>query len=65
LGGVANTPLLAQEAARSLIGKPLTAVSIAEAAELAAVGAQPLPQTAYKQELAVRLTQAALEDCMQ
>jgi xanthine dehydrogenase YagS FAD-binding subunit len=65
LGGVANTPLLAQEAARSLIGKPLTAVTIAEAAELAAVGAQPLPQTAYKQELAVRLTQVALEDCMQ
>ncbi len=60
LGGVANTPLLAEDAAASLIGKPLIDESIAAAAALAARGAQPLPQTAYKQELVMRLVCAAL-----
>jgi len=62
LGGVANTPLLAEEAAASLIGKPLTDESIAIAAELAARGAQPLPQTVYKKELVMGLVRAALTE---
>jgi xanthine dehydrogenase YagS FAD-binding subunit len=60
LGGIANTPLPASDAAASLIGKPLTDESIATAAALAVRGARPLPQTTYKEELVVRLVRAAL-----
>ena len=60
LGGVANTPILASSAAASLIGKPLTPETLATAAALTVEAAQPLPQTAYKEELAVRLVTAAL-----
>jgi xanthine dehydrogenase YagS FAD-binding subunit len=61
LGGVANTPVLAETVAASLIGQPLTPESIAAAAAKVADGAQPLPQTAYKQELVVRMVAAALQ----
>jgi xanthine dehydrogenase YagS FAD-binding subunit len=60
LGGVANTPLLASEAAASLVGRPLTDESIASVAALAVRGAQPLPQARYKIGLVERLVRAAL-----
>lgn len=60
LGGVANTPLLAHEAAASLEGAALSDTAIARAADLATSGATPLPQTAYKARLVRGLVQAAL-----
>ncbi|HEU4328785.1 MAG TPA: FAD binding domain-containing protein [Roseiflexaceae bacterium] len=62
LGGVANTPLLAEQAAAALVGAPLTPEAIGRAAALAAEGARPLPQTAYKAELISRLVAAALSE---
>jgi xanthine dehydrogenase YagS FAD-binding subunit len=64
LGGVANTPVPAETAAASLIGQPLTQETIAIAAARAIDGAQPLPQTTYKQELVVRMVTAALQALM-
>lgn len=60
LGGVANTPLLAEEAAARLLGGPLSDKAIANAASAAAAGARPLPQTAYKARLVTGLVRAAL-----
>jgi xanthine dehydrogenase YagS FAD-binding subunit len=62
LGAVANTPVLADRAAASLIGQPLSPEAIARASALAAEGASPLPQTAYKAELVARLVGAALAE---
>lgn len=62
LGAVANTPLLAESAAASLVGQPLSDEAIAQAAELAVADAQPLPQTSYKVSLVRRLVGAALGD---
>jgi 4-hydroxybenzoyl-CoA reductase subunit beta len=45
LGAVASTPREAPEAARALVGEPLTAESIARAADLAARPAKPLDNT--------------------
>jgi xanthine dehydrogenase YagS FAD-binding subunit len=62
MGGVANTPLLAHEAAASLLGGPLSDQAIAIAASRATAGAEPLPQTAYKTALIEGLVRAALHE---
>ena len=47
LGAVASRPLVADRAARSLEGKPLTDESIAEAADLAFAVAKPMDNTDF------------------
>ncbi len=47
LGAVASRPLEAEEAARSLVGKPLTDATIAEAADLAYPLAKPMDNTDF------------------
>jgi 4-hydroxybenzoyl-CoA reductase subunit beta len=47
IGSAASRPLLAAEAAKSLVGRPLNADSIAEAAALAARIAKPLDNTDF------------------
>jgi 4-hydroxybenzoyl-CoA reductase subunit beta len=47
IGSAASRPLVAQEAAKSLVGRPLNADSIAEAAVLAARIAKPLDNTDF------------------
>lgn len=60
LGGVANTPMLASDAAEMLVGQPLTNAQIQAAARRATEGAEPLPQTGYKLTLVQRLVAEAL-----
>lgn len=61
LGAVARAPRRATAAEAALIGKPLTASSIVEAAARAADGAQPLPGTRYKVQLVEGAVRALLE----
>ncbi len=52
LGHVAPVPWVAEDAAKSLIGKPLTEANVAAAGEAAVRGARPLSQNGYKIQLA-------------
>jgi xanthine dehydrogenase YagS FAD-binding subunit len=60
LGGVAPIPWRAAEAEAYLIGKNLTPEVLAEAAQLALKGAQPLAKNAYKVPLTQALVRRAL-----
>lgn len=60
LGGVANTPLLMEDAAQQLVGQPLNEATIAVVAQLATQNAQPLPHTHYKAAMVQRLVRHAL-----
>ncbi|MCC6534781.1 MAG: FAD binding domain-containing protein [Burkholderiales bacterium] len=60
LGGVATVPWPVGEALRHLVGKPLAARAIAEAARGALAGAEPLRMNAYKLPLAQALIRRAL-----
>jgi len=61
VGGVANIPLRLPQVEAALVGQAATAVICAQAAELAAVGANPLPQTGYKVKLLVGTVLETLE----
>lgn len=61
VGGVAPIPLRRTKAERALEGKRLDAKTLAEAAELAAADANPVPGTAYKVELVVGTVLEVLE----
>jgi xanthine dehydrogenase YagS FAD-binding subunit len=60
LGGVAYMPWRAHAAEAALVGKPLTAESIAAAGTAAVQGAQPSHDTAFKVTLAERAVVRAL-----
>jgi len=60
LGHVAPAPWEAAEAAKLLVGKPLTAGGAEAAAKLAVTGAQPLSQNAYKVTLVRTAVKRAL-----
>jgi CO/xanthine dehydrogenase FAD-binding subunit len=66
LGAVACQPLLAQEAAASLLGRPLDQDAIAEAASRAARIAKPLDNTdfemTWRKKVAVELVTHALRE---
>ena len=51
LGGVANVPWRAEASEDALVGRPLTAETMAEAADAAIAGAKPLADNAYKLDL--------------
>jgi xanthine dehydrogenase YagS FAD-binding subunit len=51
LGHVAPTPIVAEEASKSVEGKAITEETAAKAGQLAAQGAKPLGQNAYKVKL--------------
>ncbi len=63
-GGVASVPVRLAEAERVSQGAPVSASTIAVAAQAAAVGAAPLPMTAYKLDLLAGLVQDLLEQCV-
>ena len=56
IGSAASRPLVAQEAAKSLVGRPLNANSIAEVASLAARIAKPLDNTDFDMSWRKRVT---------
>jgi len=56
IGSAASRPLVAVEAAKSLVGRPLNANSIAEAASLAARIAKPLDNTDFDMSWRKRVT---------
>lgn len=60
LGGVAPVPWRAAEAEKTLVGQPLSAQTIARAAEAALAGAQPLTKNAYKLPLTQTVVRRAL-----
>ncbi len=60
-GGVAPVPLRLAVSEAALQGKPANAATIAEAAQLAATGAKPLPMTAYKLDLLAGLVRDLME----
>ena len=62
-GGVAPVPVRLAEAERVSQGAPVSASTIAVAAQAATVGAKPLPMTAYKLDLLAGLVQDLLEQC--
>ena len=62
LGGVAHRPWRARSAEHALIGGRLDPTRIARAAAAAVVGAEPLPGTAYKVELAERAVARVLNE---
>jgi len=64
VGGVANIPLRLPQVEAALVGQAATPVICTHAAELAATGANPLPQTAYKVKLLVGTVLEALERAM-
>ncbi len=64
VGGVAPVPIRSLDVEAELAGAPATAVSLARAAERAAEGAAPLPQTGYKLDLIRGTVLAALERCL-
>jgi xanthine dehydrogenase YagS FAD-binding subunit len=61
LGGVAGLPLRLAAVEQLLTGKPATPETLAAAAAVAADGAKPLPDTAYKLELVRGAVLEALE----
>jgi 4-hydroxybenzoyl-CoA reductase subunit beta len=67
LGAVGSQPVEAEESARALIGKPLGAESIAEAARLARKPATPMDNTDFQAQwrgtMVVKYTEAALREC--
>lgn len=60
-GGIAPVPLRLAASAAALEGKPANPASAAQAAELAASGARPLPMTGYKLELLTGLVRDVVE----
>ena len=62
-GGVAPVPVRLAEAEKVSQGAPVSASTIAVAAQAATVGATPLPMTAYKLDLLAGLVQDLLEQC--
>ena len=60
-GGIAPVPLRLEASEAALQGKPATAATIAQAAELATSGAKPLPMTGYKLELLTGLVRDVME----
>jgi xanthine dehydrogenase YagS FAD-binding subunit len=60
-GGIAPVPLGLTSCESALRGKTANATTIAEAARLAAIGAKPLPMTAYKLTLLEGLVRDLLE----
>ncbi|TWC00604.1 xanthine dehydrogenase YagS FAD-binding subunit [Bradyrhizobium macuxiense] len=60
-GGIAPVPLRLVASETALQGKPADAATIAQAAELAASGAKPLPMTGYKLELLTGLVRDVVE----
>jgi xanthine dehydrogenase YagS FAD-binding subunit len=60
-GGVASVPIRLTAAEAALTGTQLSALPVAEARRQVAVGAKPLPMTAYKLELLGGLLADALE----
>ncbi len=60
VGGVAAVPLRLPHVEAALVGKSATAESFADAAQLAAEGANPLPQTGYKVPLLVNTVEETL-----
>ncbi len=62
-GGVAPVPVRLAEAERVSQGAPVSASTIAVAAQAATVGAKPLPMTGYKLDLLAGLVQDLLEQC--
>lgn len=60
LGGVAPIPWRVPKAESFLIGKPITAENVAEAAKIALEGARPLAHNAYKIPLTQALIRRAL-----
>lgn len=63
LGAVAPGPFRAGAAEKSLIGKPITEKTAAEAAQLAVSGAVPLRNNAYKVQITRTLVKKAIMDC--
>jgi xanthine dehydrogenase YagS FAD-binding subunit len=60
-GGIAPIPLRLSASEAALQGAPVNAVTIANAANQATVGATPLPMTEYKLDLLSGLVQDLLE----
>jgi xanthine dehydrogenase YagS FAD-binding subunit len=60
LGHVAQTPWIADDAAKTLVGQPLNDKTIAAAANAAVAGATPLSKNAYKVDLAKVAVRRAL-----
>jgi xanthine dehydrogenase YagS FAD-binding subunit len=60
LGGVAPTPWRCPAAEQALIGSPLTAAAVQEAAARTTAGAAPMRQNGYKVELVRRLVAQCL-----
>ena len=65
VGGVAPVPLRLPKVEGALAGKPATEESFAVASELAADGANPLPQTGYKVPLLVNTVEETLLRAME
>ncbi|HSL83992.1 MAG TPA: FAD binding domain-containing protein [Thermoanaerobaculia bacterium] len=67
LGAVSSRPVAADQAAAALIGKPLTAESIAEAAKLARRPATPMDNTDFQAQwrgaVVPKYVEAALREC--
>ena len=64
LGGVANIPLALPHVDKVLKGQPANSVTFERAAEKAAIGANPLPMTAYKVKLVSGSVLDALEKAL-
>src|SRR6185437_12660388 len=62
LGGVAHAPWRAHAAERTLLGVPLSAATLAAAAEAELRYARPLPGNQYKVTLAHNLITSVLEE---
>jgi carbon-monoxide dehydrogenase medium subunit len=69
LAAVAPTPLFVPEAGEMLAGKPVSAASIQQAADIARVAARPITDmrgtTEYRRHLCAVLTRRALADAVE
>ncbi len=67
LGAVASRPVAAEKAAAALVGKPLTAETVAEAAPLARRNATPMDNTDFQAQwrgaMVAKYVEAALREC--